>query len=425
MRRPADLRSLRILLLSHYYAPEVGAPQTRLRETVRELRALGHDVRVVTGPPHYPDGIVRPGYRAGRVGHETIDDVAVLRLPMLPRPNGGFLDRTIDQSSFAAAAMAAVGPVRWSDVLIVESPPLFLGATAVFHRWTSRRPYLFHVADPWPDIPMSTGALRNPVAIGVAKALEAAAYRNAALITTPTPGLVALLDAKPAAAGRVRLLPNGVDVRRFRPEADRRAAREALGWPVEPFTVVYVGSVGLAQGLATLLDAAALLDDADVLIHVVGGGLERDRLAAEAARRGLRRVRFEPDVPADAVPAVLAASDAVLTLLRSDPIYGHALPTKLVEGLAAGRPSLVAAPGDAGRVVSDAAAGLVAPPEDPAGLAAAIRQLMATESGERDSMGARGRGLAETVFDRRAVVGRLGTYLVEIVRGLQGGAKPS
>lgn len=414
MSSPGTPRGLRVMLLTHYYAPELGAPQTRLRETVHELRVLGHDVRVVTGPPHYPDGVVRPGYHAGRISHDTIDGADVLRLPMIPRRNGGFVDRTIDQASFAAAAMTAIGTARWADVVIVESPPLFLGATAAFLRWVGRRPYLFHVADPWPDIPIATGALRNPVAVRIAWALESLAYRNAALITTPTPGLVGLLDAKPAAAGRVRLLPNGVDVRRFSPEADRLAARTSLGWPLEPFTVVYVGSVGLAQGLRTLLEAAAMIEDLPVLIHVVGDGFERERLEAETVSRGLSRIRFLPAVAMSDVPTLLAAADATITLLRGDPIYAHALPTKLVEGLAAGRPLLVSAPEDAGRIVGDAGAGLALPAEDPAALAAAIRRLSTSDPAELRAMSLNGRRLAEDVFDRRAVVRRLSEYLVDI-----------
>jgi glycosyltransferase involved in cell wall biosynthesis len=407
--------AMRILLVTHYFPPEVGAPQTRLRETVVLLQALGHEVRVMTGPPHYPDGRVRPGYRADRVRRERLGDTRVLRLPMVPRPNRTFMDRAIDHGSFAAATLAAVADVRWSDVVIDESPPLFLGLSAAFHRAVSRRPYLFHVADPWPDFPIAMGALENRLAQRVAYAMESVSYRWASLITTVTPGLVARLERKPAAAGRVRLLPNGVDVERFRPDVRPDVARRRLGWPEARLTIAYVGSVGMAQGVQTLVDAVAPLGDEGVELRIVGDGFERDRLAAAAAAAGLTHVRFDPAVPASSVPDVLAAADATVVMLRRGPLYEDSLPTKLVEGLAAGRPVLVNAEGEAARIVADAEAGYVSTPEDPASLRASI--VACALDPERAAKAVAGRRYAERMFDRPAIVRILAGYLAEIVEG--------
>jgi len=407
--------ALRVLFLTEYYAPEVGAPQTRLRETARHLVALGHEIRVLTAPPHYPDGRVRPGYHALAVQRERIDDVEVVRLPMIPRPNGGFLDRVIDQGSFAAAAMTGVGQARWADAVVIESPPLFLGATGAFLRRASGTPYIFHVADPWPDIPIAVGALTNPVTIRVARWLERLAYRHAALVTTVTPGLVDQLGRLDLPAVKVRLLPNGADVGRFDPAADPVAARRRLGWPADPFTLVYAGTVGLAQGLETLVAAAKQLQSAAIEIRVIGAGADRDALQARAAASGLGHLHFDPPVDASAVPSILAAADATLTMLKAGPAYAHALPTKLVEGLAAGRPVIVSADGASARIVSDGAAGLVVPPEDGVALAAAIAELTRMRVEARRAMGMRARTLAETTFDRRAIAERLVTYIREAI----------
>jgi glycosyltransferase involved in cell wall biosynthesis len=406
---------MRVTILTHYFAPELGAPQTRLRETARALIELGHEVRVVTGPPHYPDGAVRAGYRAHRPSLEILDGLYVRRLPMLPRRNGGFVDRTIDQASFAFSAMAAIPDVRWADVLLIESPPLFLGLSAAWHRLAAGRPYVFHVADPWPDFPIAMGALAHPVAQRVAYAIESLAYRRASLVTTVTPGLVELLDAKPSARGKVRLVPNAVDTTRFDPRRDPRDARAALGWPEARTTLVYAGSVGLAQGLGTLLDAAAPLAVEGIVFHVVGEGYERARLAAEARERGLDHVRFESPRAAAAIPDVLAAADGILVLLRDGPLYEHSLPTKLLEGLAAGRPLVVSAAGEAAAIVAGAGAGYVARPEDPESLRAAIREL-ASDPG-RAERGRAGRVVAESAYDRRVVVARLADHLEEARAG--------
>lgn len=409
------LRAGRVLFLTHYYYPELGAPQTRLRETTRILGEMGREVRVLTGPPHYPDGNVHPGFGGLLPRRDVVDGISVTRLPMLPRPNRGITDRTVDQASFAAAAMAAISMVRWSDVIVVESPPLFLGITAAWYRLVGRRPYLFHVADPWPDFPIAMGALPQAPLQAVARAMESVAYRYASVVTTVSPGLVDLLDGNPEAHGKVRLLANGVDLARFDDSIDVAAARTALGWSATRFIIVYVGSVGLAQGVGTLLDAVALMPHLEIEVHILGEGFERDALEIAARQRGLDRVVFDAPIAAIDVPRVLAASDAILVMLRSGPLFDHSLPTKLVEGLAAGRPLIVSAGGDAARMVGDAAAGFVAAPEDPSALAEAIRSCAtATDLASRRRAARR---LAETMFDRRAIVGRLAGYLDEIVAG--------
>ena len=401
--------SLRVLLLTHYYAPELGAPQTRLRETAAALSRLGHSVRVLTGPPHYPDGVVRHGYRAWLPSVETLDGVRIRRLPMWPRTNGGLVDRTIDQASFAVVAMTALREVRWADIVVVESPPLFLGLTAAWYSRVLRRPYVFHVADPWPDFPISMGALRNPIAKRVAFAIEGLAYRRARLITTVTRGLVDLLERKPAARGKVRLVPNGVDRSRFDPTRLPGDAQAALGWPPAALHLVYVGSVGLAQGLETLLDAVEPLGGAGVVVHIVGQGFERAMLERQSRERGLDHVHFEDPVPVERVPGLLAAADAVVVMLREGPLGEHSLPTKLLEGLAAGRPIVVSASGEAARLVAGAAAGLAAPAGDVVALRTAIEAMI---DADRPAMGAAASNLA-AAYDRGAIVERLAGLLGE------------
>ena len=216
------------------------------------------------------------------------------------------------------------------------------------------RPYVFHVADPWPDFPIAIGAIRGRLPIAMARWLETMSYRGAALITTVSEGLVARLDANPAARGRVRLLLNGVDLDRFDPGADAAATRRALDWPDADLSLAYVGTIGLAQGVGTLISAMARLRSENVVLHLYGGGIERADLARRAEAEGLTRVIFHDPIPFDEVKAVLSAADAAVILLKGGPLYDASLPTKLVEGLAAGRPLIVSAGGDTARIVQGA-----------------------------------------------------------------------
>ena len=403
---------MRVLILTHYFPPEVGAPQTRLRETALGLQRLGHEVTVLTGPPHYPSGDVRPGYSPWRVQREWLDGIRVVRVPVLVRPNRGLIDRSIDQLSFTAASAMARDSARRADVVLVESPPLFLGLTATLYRHVYGVDYLFHVADPWPDYPIQMRALRNRTLIRVARWIESVAYRNATLVTTVSPGLVQRLDRHPEANGKARLLLNGVDVDRFQPDTAPTAARAALGWPEAALTLVYVGSVGLAQGVDTLIAAVEPLADAGVVLRIVGEGFDHDRLARDVTDRGVHHIRFAGPVVSAAVPGVLAAADAVLVMLRPGILNWHSLPTKLVEGLAAGRPVVVSADGDAADIVNRAQAGVTAPAGDAEALRNAILSLL--DPNRRREMGTRARRLAVDSYDRKRTVEVLNDYLEDV-----------
>jgi glycosyltransferase involved in cell wall biosynthesis len=148
-------------------------------------------------------------------------------------------------------------------------------------------------------------------------------------------------------------------------------------------------------------------------VHVVGEGADRVRLAEQAAQAGWSHVMFDPPVAAPDLPVLLAAADAIVVLLRRGWLYEHSLPTKLVEGLAAGRPMIVSADGDAARIVVDAEAGFAAPAEDADALKAAIRATMASTG--RADLGRRALE-ASAVYDRAVIVRQLEADLFEIAR---------
>lgn len=398
----------RVLLLTHYYPPELGAAQTRLSETVRGLRRLGMRVSVAAPIPHYPAGVVPTGYLWWRPRRESIEGVPIWRLPVLPRGGDRFLDRIASQASFALTAMSTVHLARRHDVILVESPPLFLAASGRMIARAAGRAYVLHVADPWPDFPIAMGYLRGRTARDLAFRLERFAYEGASAITTVTPGLVELLAAKPGGGEKVVLVPNAVDVDRFAAAPDRATARSLLGWSPEAFTIVYAGTLGAAQGMRTVIDAATLIDG-QVSIRLIGDGVERAKMEAYARSRGGGGVSFHAPMARDDVPLALAAADAGLVMLRDGPLYEMSLPTKLVEAMASGRAVIVSAQGTAASMVESVDAGYIAAPGDPAALAAAIRRAMADP--DRDRRGERGQALMRADYDRPRVVQRLAAVL--------------
>ena len=410
---------MRLRILSHYYPPEVGAPQVRLAALANGLAGAGAEVTVHTGFPHYPDGEIKRPHRNRPLRIETVDGVRVMRSWVYPAPNRGFGRRLANHASLAAAALAAAPAGGPADVLLVETPPLLLAGAAVAYARLKRAQLVLNVADLWPDSAVEMGTLSSPRAIAVARRVERAAYREAAAIACPTEGIFATLGSRPESAAKAALMRPAVDLDRFevaiatqKPTAANGTTGDGHGG--QPLRVLYAGTVGLAHGLGTLLDTARELEagtgsigggPTPVAVTIAGDGADAPALRARLAAAGPPSVRMLGAVPAADIPSLYAASDIAVVMLRDLPIFEGALPTKMLEAMAAGRPVVLAARGEAARLVERERCGVVVPPEDPRALAAALAALTA-DPGRRAAMGAAGRAAAERDFGRAAWLAR-------------------
>jgi glycosyltransferase involved in cell wall biosynthesis len=387
---------VRVLFLTHYYPPEVGAAPARIAALAHGLAAKGLQVSVHTGFPHYPSGTIEAPYRNRPLKIERDGPVRVLRSAVYPVPNRGFARRLANHLAFAASALAtsaASGPI---DVVIAETPPLFTGAAGVVYSKLKGAALALNVSDLWPESAIELGALNNGYAADGAHALARLCYRRASLIAVPTQGIVDSLAARPEAAGKVRQVPPAVDIERFASIAERPPRLGA------PLRVLYAGTLGIAQGINVLLEAAAIAGPEVVQLTIAGDGPDAELLRTMVRTEHLENVRLLGSVSPTGIPALYESVDAAVVPLRDLRIFSGALPTKLFEGLAAGRPVIVAARGEAAELVEQARAGLSVTPGDPRVLAEAFRRLRSSPY-EALQMGARGRLLAGN-FDRCAVV---------------------
>ena len=400
---------MRLRILTHYYPPEVGAPQTRLAALAGGLARAGAEVTVHTGFPHYPDGEIKPPYRNRPLQVERHDGVRIVRSWVHPAPNRGFARRLANHASLAASALATAPAGGPADVLLVETPPLLLAGAAVAYARAKRARLVLNVADLWPDSAVEMGTLSSPRAIVAAQRLERAAYREAAAIACPTEGIYETLRGRAESARKAALMRPAVDLDRFDPHAadlypPAVGSMSAASNGGSPLRVLYAGTVGLAHGLGTLLDAAEELRRGEGRapeVTIAGDGAEAPALRARLAGGKSPGVRMLGAVPAERIPPLYAETDVAVVMLRDLPIFEGALPTKLLEAMAAGRPVLLAARGEAARLVEAESCGIVVPPEDPRALAAALAAL-AADPARRAAMGAAGRKAAERDFGREA-----------------------
>ena len=407
---------MRIILVTHYFPPETGAPQARLSALAAAWAADGDDVTVLTGMPNHPTGVIPPEYRGAIRRRERRDGYRVLRTWLYATPNEGVARKTIGHLSFMVTSVLfggrAIGP---ADVVVVSSPTFFAIGAGWLLAHLKRARLVVEVRDLWPAIFTELGVITSRPLIRLLERLELAAYAAADTVIVVSEGFRANLIGRGVPAGKVHTIRNGVNPRQFDPgaPADTRL-RARLGAGPGDCLVLYAGTHGISQGLATVAEAAARFTGQPVRFAFVGEGADKPRLQTQVAELGLRNVTLLPGVPHDQVPALLAAADICLVPLRDVPLFSAFIPSKMFEYLAAGKPVVGAVAGEAAQILREAGA-LVVAPGDSAALADAVRTL-AADPRHRQAMGQAGRRYVEEHFDRE-MLARLYRKLLDMPGG--------
>ncbi len=375
---------MKILFFTHYFPPEGNAPASRTYEhCVRWVKA-GHDVTVITCVPNVPNGVPYEGYRNRfRSQRETVDGINVVRVWTFMAANAGFMKRILNYLSYMIMAAWAGLWVRRPDVVIATSPQFFCGWAGVLVQFFRRLPFVLEIRDIWPESITAVGAMKRGFAVRVLEWLEKRMYRSADHIVAVGKGYRDNVSSKAPVRDRISVIYNGVDGEHFQPVPPDDAFREEHGMAGR-FVVSYVGTIGMAHGLETVLDAAekSKADGRqDVGFLLVGVGARRESLQQEAEERGLSDcVRFTGRLPKSDMPRVLASSDALLVHLRACDLFSTVIPSKIFEAMAMERPIIMGVRGEPADIVRSANAGLDMEPGDADSLIDCLTKLKDDDS---------------------------------------------
>lgn len=412
--------SMRILLLTQWFEPE---PALKGLLFARALKEKGHDVEVLTGFPNYPGGRVYPGYRVKAFQRELVEGIRVVRVALYPSHDASAGRRVLNYTSFAiSAALLGSFLTRRPDVIYAYHPPLTVGVAASILGMIKRAPFIYDVQDLWPDTLAATGMVRGRLPLSLVDLVARWVHRRAAHVVAQSPGFAARLRERGVPAQRMSVIYNWCHEHGTGMGADPQLAAE-LG-AGSRFNVIFAGTMGKAQGLDAVLEAARLLDDpgSRVQFVFVGGGIESTSLKTRAERMGLGNVKFLPRVSMSEVGRVLAVGDVLLVHLKDDPLFRITIPAKTQAYLFAGKPILTAVRGDAADLVVRSGGGVRCEPDDPASIAEAITALAAMDPSELAAMGNRGRAFYETELSLAVGTDRF-LRIFEQVRG-DGSSRP-
>ncbi|BDG74978.1 glycosyltransferase family 4 protein [Roseomonas fluvialis] len=404
---------MRILYLHQHHSGPGGSTGTRSDGLTRALAARGHAVTLACGRYEGAvsglDGPFRRGRREGRVGAVRVVEFDI------PCGNAmGLRARAIAFLRFAARAthLAMRGDF---DLVVASSTPLTVAIPALAARALRSTPFVFEIRDPWPELPRALGGVPRPVLAAMDHMADAACRRAAAIVAL-SDGMAQTARARGAEPARVHVVPNGCDLHLFGPHV--ASWRPAIAAPWECLAV-YAGAHGRANGLDSLLDAAAVLRDRGetrLRILLVGDGGAKPGLVARAQADGLCNVTFLDPMPRARLGALYAGSQVALHLLAGLPEFAEwTAPNKIMDGLAAGLPVVTNQGGRAARIVAEGPSGIAVPAGDAAALADALARL-ADDPALRVRMGAAARRQAVTTWDRRLLAERFCTVVEDAAR---------
>jgi len=414
---------VKILYVSQYFPPEMGAPAARAAELAHHWSQSGHQVSVLTGFPNHPTGIVPPEWRSRlrRLTYrEKVGTVEVFRTWLWPLPNRKSHERIRNYASFCISAALRGLRLPRPDVAIATSPQLLVGLAGWWIAFSRQLPFIFEVRDLWPESLTAVGvgsedSLLHQTLGGIARFL----YDHADRIVVVSPAFKDRLQVDwRVPADKIAVVENGVETETFTPAEPCASTdfRKQFGAD-HKFLVSYIGTMGNAHGLETLLDAAFQLQhqNPELLFLLLGEGAEKQRLKTLAESRGLQNVRFLDQQPREKIPAFISASDACLVLLKKTDVFKTVIPTKMLEFMSCARPVILGVEGQARQIVEEAGAGIAIEPENSNALVDAIRQLQANRD-PANAMGRKGREYIVKNFSRASTAEKYIDVLERLVR---------
>lgn len=406
---------MKILLIHQYFLEEDDPGGSRFNEMVKVWSNEGHQISVLAGMMHYGGNEKREEYKGKFTAKKKQGDITVWRSHVSELYNSNFIGRMWGYFSFVFSSLyTGLFKVKGHyDVIIVTSPPLFVGITGYLISKLKRIPFVFEIRDLWPESAIDTGVLKNTGLIKMAYKFEKFIYRKASLINVLTPAFrKKLIEEKSVPKDKIVYIPNAADfslsdelLERF--DVAKFKREEGL---VGKFIITYVGAHGVANHLQQLVEAAKLLEDTNAHFLLIGQGMEKKKLIKLAKHLNCINISFIDPVPKSDVFKYILASDIGTSVLKNVDTFKTIYSNKTFDYMSCKKPILMAIDGVSRELVEDADAGVFVEPENPQDFAFKVRTYMDNQT-LLEKQGINGYIYAKKHFDRNVLAKK---YLFEM-----------
>ena len=412
---------MNILLIHQFYLEKEDGGGSRFNEMTKIWSAKGHRVTVLSGMVHYCSGKKYEKYskRMFYKHSNYYNNVNVVRCHVSEAYNTNFFGRLWAYLSFMFTSLYAgifITKDKY-DLILVTSPPLFVGVTGVLLSIIKRIPFVFEIRDLWPESAIDTGVLKNKFIIRLAYIFEKFIYRRARMINVLTPAYAEkLINDKNVNEDKIIIIPNAADFKLAENQMstfDSIKFREELGFS-EKFVITYVGAHGVANHLIQLLQVADKIRDTDIVFQLIGDGMQKDMLIKYAEEKNINNVIFRDSVSKEEVFNYIIASDLGVSVLRNVETFKTIYSNKTFDYMSCKIPVLMLIDGVSRQLIEDAECGKYAEPENIEDIEEAILSLRNLGPNKLKKMGGSGYNFAKTNFDREVLAQGYIEHLAEI-----------
>lgn len=343
---------MKILVVTQYFYPE----RFRINELSQELQKRGHDVKVFTGKPNYPQGKYYDGYSFFKPKYESWSDMDIFRVPIIPRGRTsiGMVLNYLSFWFFGCMKICKIANFSPDVIYVFETSPITCCMPAIHLKKKAGIPIVMNVQDLWPENVLAITGLKNKLIIEMLEKLVRYIYLNCDLLLVASRRFVTNIQRRlPDEAtekNKVKYWPQFavVDAECYKVHYDRQY-----------FDIVFAGNLGEGQGLDLVIDAALQMQDSKIRWIFIGDGRYRSKLEQKVKELRLeKQVLFYGSKPEKDIPQLLHEADAALLILKNDPIFTMTIPAKMQTYLACGMPILGCVEGEAKDLIMEASAGI-------------------------------------------------------------------
>lgn len=353
---------MHILLITQYFHPEIGAAASRWGDYVKLLIEKGHKITVLCQTPNYPHGKIFDGYKNQWFKKEILsNNLTIIRSCVWANNRKSKLKLLGNYLSFALSGSINSFKIKNYDLVIISSPPLFVGIIAIIIKKIKKSLIFLDLRDIWPESVVALGGLKSKWLLMLGRRLEKLLYSSVDGYIFPVPGFKNYFRSSfPDQLKKPMFnLMNGID---------KEFINESLKFNQEDqkeFIVLYSGNLGLAQGLEVVIKTAELLIDYPIEFKLIGSGLEKELLINLAKSKKLNNINFEDTMPRTQLIKEINKATVCLVPLKKNKLFENAIPSKIFEIMACGKPSILGVKGEAEKIIINNNCGIIVEPDNP------------------------------------------------------------
>ena len=345
---------MRIIIVSQYYYPEIGAASNRWTDYSRLLSSMGHEVIVICGIPNYPYGRIYKEFNKQKYRNDNFG-VTIINTWLYICKKKNFLNRILSYTTFMLSAIWVGMKLNKPDVYIVSSPPLFVGLSGVILSKIKKSPLLFDIRDLWPESAISLGEIRMNINKKIGFFIQRIIYKHSNAFIVAVPSFKTHLKNNKNSKDKIILpLLNGVSKKIIYKNKSFKSKNDKI-------RMIYAGTIGLAQDLDIIINASNYLNK-NIYIKIIGDGVKRDSIAKLA--NGNERIQILNSMKKDELIEEYIKADIGIVTLKDIEIFKDALPSKTFEYMAFGLAVLCIADGYLEKIINKYECGICSKPGD-------------------------------------------------------------